>query len=488
MRTASLFTKVLPLVAALAAAPACAETPAVDKSYTPTELKADFDDLYKGLNSSHFNLYARRAKTDYDGRFRAMRRGIKTPMTRTEAQVYFQKFAAYGKIAHSNIAFPSDAYEAFRAGGGKAMPLAVRFIGEKLFVADDLSGLPDTLAGARILSIDGIGARNLERRLSAHLSADNEHFARTMYEFRFAQLLWLEFGERPSFAVEVETASGERRSVDLPARTRAEMTALPPSDAFQLDWDERRHAVIDGVGYLRPGPFYDNRPDAADMWDNAAFRAFIDAAFADFMGRNVPAVLIDLRANPGGDNSFSDHMVAWFADRPFKFASHFYVKVSEAAVASNAKRLQPGDETSITARFAAAYAGAKVGDVIDFDLGESMPRAGDRYRGKIYMLIDRHSYSNTVTVAALAQDYGFATILGEETADLATTYGAMEQFALPNTGIEVGFPKARIIRPNGSTDPRGVVPDVAIASPLRASEDEMLKEALARVVQDLNGG
>jgi hypothetical protein len=52
-----------------------------------------------------------------------------------------------------------------------------------------------------------------------------------------------------------------------------------------------------------------------------------------------------------------------------------------------------------------------------------------------------------VSVAALVQDCKFGTIVGEETSDMATTYGTMEQFNLPKTGIMVGYPKAHIIRP-----------------------------------------
>ena len=98
------------------------------------------------------------------------------------------------------------------------------------------------------------------------------------------------------------------------------------------------------------------------------------------------------------------------------------------------------------------------------------------------MLVNRHSYSNAVTVAAVVQDYGFGTIIGEKTSDMATTYGAMETFALPNTGIVVGFPKAHIIRPSGDRRPDGVTPDVVIQSPIGPrTSDSVLEEALALI-------
>lgn len=56
----------------------------------------------------------------------------------------------------------------------------------------------------------------------------------------------------------------------------------------------------------------------------------------------------------------------------------------------------------------------------------------------------------------------------------------MEQFTLSRTGIEVGFPKAHIVRVNGDVSARGVVPDIAIETPVvEPRSDVVLREALA---------
>ena len=84
----------------------------------------------------------------------------------------------------------------------------------------------------------------------------------------------------------------------------------------------------------------------------------------------------------------------------------------------------------------------------------------------------------------MAQDYGFARVLGEPTSDLASTYGAMEQFNLPRTGIQVGFPKARIVRPNGDDADRGVTPDVAIATPIGPSAWQQVLDQAVAIIKD----
>lgn len=245
--------------------------------------------------------------------------------------------------------------------------------------------------------------------------------------------------------------------------------------------------MVDGkVGYLRPGPFYDTRPGVDNPWDPADFKEFVDQAFAGFIANSVNNVLIDLRNNPGGDNSFSDPMVAWFADRPFRFSPELHIRVSSAAIEANAKRLYAvgGDIDTTSARLAAAYRGQALGSRISYPIPETEPRSGMRYAGSVYLLVNRHSYSNAAVVAATAQDYGFGAVIGEETADLASTYGAMETFALPLSGMDVGFPKARMLRPSGDPTPRGVVPDVPIGSPLVETEiDEVLAHALRHIAE-----
>src|SRR5262249_1382308 len=152
--------------------------------------------------------------------------------------------------------------------------------------------------------------------------------------------------------------------------------------------------IAPGIGYLRPGPFYNNAPNATNMWDASAFREFIDASFKKLLAANAKTLLIDLRDNPGGDNSFSDLMVAWLANKPFRFASAFKIKVSTAAIDSNAKRLAvpPQELDPISPKLAVAYAQHRIGDVIDFEIPTAQPHASARFAGRVYLLINRYSY------------------------------------------------------------------------------------------------
>lgn len=469
------------------ASPARAADAPPAATFAPEAVRADFDELYARLREAHYDLYAHRSAAAQDRRFAALRASIERPMTAAQAATLFQRFVAYGRVAHARIDLPRDGYAAFRDAGGRLFPLELRVVRGRVYVTRDGSGHPDVAPGDELLAVDGRPATAWIARITELLSADTPYMRDTMLEWALRTLVWREYGDRTSLPVRVRRADRTIVAVDLPFRTAAELeaeSARAPAP-FELSWEAREHRMLPGaVAYLRPGPFYDVDPNAPTPWDPSGFGAFLDTAFAGFRAAGARALLIDLRDNAGGDNSFSDLMLNYVATRPYRFASSFRIKVSDAAVVSNAARLAAAgarpDPTSV--KLAALYRGRAPGERVDFEIPWATPRTADAFVGPVYVLVNRHSYSNTVMVAATVQDYGFGTVLGEETSDLAATYGAMETFALSRTGIAVGFPKARIVRPSGATTARGVVPDVVLTTPIvPGTNDAVLEQALAYV-------
>jgi hypothetical protein len=484
----------LTLLAAAAALSAYAQEnarPAPAPPNTPTEvigveaLRADFAELYARLKSAHFNLYARVSKVDYDRLYASMLRDIRRPETRAEAGRRFQRFVAFGRVAHARIDENYRSFSAWRASGGRFFPLSLRFRGDRLFVSGNGSGLAAIQPGDEVMAMAGVPAPAWLEPAHRNISADTDYMAGALLELDWPMLLWIELGPAETIGVEIRKPDGRRLRLLVPMRTREEIAAAlasgPPR--LELPANARIARILPGnVAYLHPGPFYAAEPDAADPYDNARFRAFIEQSFEHFLAAGADRLIVDLRDNPGGDSSFSDLMLDWFADRPFRFASAFRIKVSPEAIESNRKRLEAAGSRPdpISARFAALYAAARPGEIVDFPVAEAIPRPGGRFAGKVFLLVNRNSYSNSVAVAATIQDYRLGKVVGEETSDLATTYGAMETFTLPRTGLQVGFPKAYIVRPSGGTEARGVVPDIAIETPLIEGPDDPV---LARAVE-----
>ncbi|RIJ32443.1 S41 family peptidase [Henriciella mobilis] len=472
--------------ASLAALGACALAEPETNTDTLSAAQAieDLDRLYEGLEAGHANLFAATPKPVFDAKYEALRARYTAPVSLAELHSDFQRFTALAHHAHARINSLNPGFRAHIEAGGKVFPLKLSVVDGEVVVAGAPSG-SDVKPGDRLRALEGEPNPIWLAGLLAFIPAETPALAYSMMSGGEPYYMWLAYGPKDTFNVTVER-SEETITAALPAIPIDEIDTLVTQEkGFDLAGREAR-LLSETVGYLRPGPFFDvdaTEPGEAYSKDAvAAFTAFVDDAFTGFIQAGVSDLVLDLRDNPGGDNSFSDPIVAWFADEPFRFASDFRIRVSAEAIASNQARLETAGEDSTSARLAALYASAAPGEVVSYELPYAAPRQGERFEGDVHVLVNRYSYSNAVTVAALIQDYRFGTIYGEPTRDMATTYGGMEQFTLPNTGFPVGFPKAHIIRPNGDETPHPVTPDVPLRAPaIRGAEDVRLDALVARI-------
>ena len=452
------------------------------------DARADLRALYSGLESAHFDLFVNRSREDYDALFEQTLATFNQPLSRLELWRSLQAFTAFGNVAHAKIDFPTDAYGEYRAQGGKAFPIYLKIDDGRAYISENYSASEAVSEGDEILAINDEPIRAWLDRTASYISADIPYIAHSLLESGFPMYLWLVTGERETFELRLRKSNSLIMSAQVAALSYDDLLArieVAP-DRFTLDYTSREARMLDGsVGYLRPGPFY-NVENPEKLWDNSAMIEFVDAAFESFIASKASTLVLDLRNNPGGDNSFSDPIIAWVADEPFSFASSFLVRSSNEAAASNQARLDAGPDAtgSVSAMYAEAFSSAPRGQTFKFEIPIAQPRKGDQFGGSVYVLVNRNSYSNAVNTAAIFQDYGWGTIVGEPTADFATTYGAMESFTLPHTGFKVSFPKAHIIRPSGDTQPGGVQPDIFISSPIVATASDTVLERLLEIIRD----
>lgn len=464
---------------------AAAQEPEADgrlTAFTPDQLRADLEYMYEGLQSANFDLYASTPRSEFDKHYQALKNKLVEPMTRFDAETTFQQFAALAYQAHTRVESDYSEFFAYLGKGGAAFPLGVMVEDGQLLVTGNSSGVIEILPGDSISAINRQKMKDLLPRLIAHISAESPEFAYVLLETYMPFVIWLELGRTEASSVSIDHADGTAGIYDLVVKPGENQDSGGIRKPFSLDGRDSR-MLTDTVAYLRPGPFSNTDPDANSL-DTTAFVEFINSAFEGFIENEAAHLIVDLRDNPGGDNSFSDPVIAWFASRPFRFSSDFRVRVSPQSTAANQARLdhQADPSSSVSYLYAEFYASVENGQTVSFPIPQVEPRPSPRFEGDVYVLVNRYSYSNAVSAAALIQDYGFGVIMGEQTVDMATTYGAMERFTLPNTGIVVAYPKALIVRPNGNESIHPITPDVRLPAPrIRGASDEMLEAAVRHV-------
>ena len=455
------------------------DLPTQRAKFSAAEVQEDLIYLYNTLEQTHYNLYANTKKEVFDRQFNKIYQSITDSLTPLQITRTLQPFVALSKLAHCNISFPWSLYfDSLNQKSAALFPLAVTIIHNRAFITDNYSDDPSIKAGDEILSIDGIPFDVRLNEIHNFLSGEDHTIKNSLMDLlTFSRVYWWVYGNSKQYILTVKQRNGSHKNAILKAlqAENFEQQASKQRPVFSVN---REFKFIGNIGYLHPGIFMNNKSSGNTSehktFETGEFISFVDSSFIELRKSRVQDLIIDLRGNPGGDNSFSDPMIAYFATKPFWFCSAFNVKTSSITKQFwkdvNDPSLQDLKNQILT---------RKDGETFTVSFENYSPKADSlRFKGKVYVLIDRFSYSNAVSAAAIVQDYHFGIVIGEPTADVASSYAAIHEFQLPNSRLNVSYPKAFIVRPNGDKALRGVTPDVEADDDAFTKRDEVLDFAI----------
>ncbi len=469
-----------------AAAASIVIAPASAQMLSAEQAREDLQALYQGLQEAHYDVYASASPAMLDDQFTRLMETLDGPVSINDLHRDFQRFTALVRNGHARVEGLNPGWSEHLEAGGRVFPLDFRIRNGAVIVTGAPEGSP-VEPGDEILAINGEHNAVWLARVTRNISAETPELAYSMFERISPYLMWIEYADTPAYRIEVNGPDGHREVV-LNALDWASYTDQPVADAGPDLSGRHAEMLTETIAYLRPGPFYNiDATTTAEAFDPDATRAyvgFIDAAFEDFLEAGADHLILDLRDNPGGDRSYSDPVLAWFADEPFRFYSEFRMRVSEQTTASNAARLEGRREEDygISGEFAELFSRAPNGDIVLYEIDYTDPHPR-RFDGEVYALINRASYSNAVSVGTIIQDYGMGLVVGEATTDMASMFGAMEHFYLPHSGLQIGYPKAHIIRPNGDERLHVLTPDIEIEVPPMSGTRDVRLERLVAIIE-----
>lgn len=447
--------------------------------YSAAAVREDFAFLYETLQVSSYDLFLNTAKAVYDRAFEQVMSSITGPMTYLEISRLFEPFVALAGFTHCTSYFPSETYQQFHENGGRFIPFEITFWDGKVLLSANWSDNGQIEAGDEILAINETDIHQLLEKIYTYIQGESEYAKRTFLEVgSFKRNWWYVFGDFSSGTVRVKKPDGQQINTEVKGLTLEQLqqrTQTGKLPSFMKSG--RTFEFIGDVAYLRPGTFLNAESQdisTHEAFNNDEFLDFINSAFIEIARKKPQHLILDLRGNYGGDNSFSDPMIAYFADKPFRIASRFSVRTSQVTK-SFWKDVDIPELADMKKKILTLEDGAR----FDIELNTTQPRNDDlAFKGEVITLVDRFSFSNASAVAAIVQDYEFATLVGEETADTPSSCGAIHTFELPNTKMGVIFPKACMIRPSGDARLRGVMPDHKVSDDPFTREDEILDAAL----------
>lgn len=437
------------------------------KKFSKQEVVDDLHFLRESLEEAHYNLYAYVTKAAFNENFEKVKESItKDSLSVLEITSLFQTVVSKANNGHTEISFPGVAYSEYAYSGGTLFPLEIAFEDGKAFIRKNWSNNAELKTGAEIISINSQSIDEILQKIYPLLSAERRYFKLAKIELiSFPRLFWQSYGEQKNFEVEIKRDGNVQKY---------QIKSVSLIDGYEMKRDEifsekRELKFFEQFAYLKPGNFGGNEQQ---------YRRFIDSSFLEISRKNLPNLIIDLRNNLGGDDSFSDYLVSYIADRPFRWNAEFTLKTS-AILKAHVR-----EHYDTTNHYWQSVLAHEDGSVYFYEFAEYEPQPkGKRYSGKVYALVNRQTHSQSAVTAAQIQDYGFASIAGEETGDFPSLYVSQYAYALPHTGIDVKVAKGYIIRVNGSKKPEGVIPDIHIKDHLLDENDEILEGLLKQLEQ-----
>jgi Peptidase family S41 len=405
-----------------------------EERFTVAQLREDADFLAREIRANHPNLAHSVDTSAFDAALESLAMRLVKPMTRDEA---WREFATLNPVladGHLFVALPDwrGAAEAHRAEGGTFFPfeVVVREDGS-LYVKALLDGAPTPRAGSRIRSIDGRNADDVGREVLARAHGDTPAFRAELASRRFWFYAWKLFGAPATY--DIAFADGAEEAEQIPA-SRAQPVFLADEATFDRQFSlslfPNNSALLTVSTFAWP--------------DKEKFLAFTGGAFTRIRGAGTRRLVIDVRANGGGDDDFwIEGLMPYLATKPYRWASSYEKRVLE----------QYRDE------------GETPGTVVRGPIDRWIEPDGARalgFNGELIVLVGPSTYSSAILFANVIQDFGFGKLAGTGGASRADQSGGIQRSVLPNTGLVVYWPRFILARPSGARDPRYLEPDIVI--------------------------
>lgn len=409
--------------------PGCAHAQMV----TPDDVRADLAHLLARLDSLHPDVSATMDRAAVERMATTIGSQLAAPMTRQAAWSVMARLNPLFGDGHTLVQFPDVATQLsiFVQNGGRILP-DVFWIdaAQQLRLRRETLG---TKAGARVLAINGVPAEQLVATLLARTHGDGPGFRRALASARFPVLYWLLYGGASAYRVSVD--NGRRPRTLRMEGTDSLPLAVRPQVPFGQMFAQR--LLPGAIGYLRVASF--------DGEQLEAFRAFTARAFAEFRDARVRDVIIDLRDNPGGDDT---NWITGLA--PYVMPKAFRT-FGEARVRVTPENADSGDVIG------------SVQTVVGRRMYPSSADTPDRVPGTTYLLTGTSTYSAAMLLLTAAQDQNLAVIAGAPTGGRSCTTGRVRRVPLPRTGLVAYIPTVHFLRIAKSACADPVRPDLPIA-------------------------
>ncbi|MES1222737.1 MAG: S41 family peptidase [Bacteroidota bacterium] len=392
--------------------------------FTVEQLRSDLSFLKTKLERKHPNLYLYTPKASFNIFFDSLYRSITAPLIAQEFYHHISVLNSVIKDGHTMF-LPGEKLTAYYNQHEKFLPFFFFVSSNRLYIRMNCSGDPALKEGTEISSINGVSTADLLSQLVSRQIRDG--YSNTYPEWLltnyFAAYYGFSFGHPQQYSIGYKNNSAEKLvtinalakdSIAYYKKLRYPAKAIPSAEGrgVFIDISQPSNTAI-----LTIKSFND---DILKVLYHQDFKSSISNAFDTLRKSAVANLIIDLRDNQGGDFKPGMILLSYLLNQPVDFL--------------------PGSSQSKTIT----------------------PRK-DAYNGKLYLLVNGGSFSNSGIVSSYLELTKRAVFIGEETAGgHIIISGEPRDFILPNTRIIAEISTRQFRIQQQGNDGRGIIPQYQV--------------------------
>ncbi|CAH2213901.1 S41 family peptidase [Tepidibacter aestuarii] len=418
--------------------------------YSKNQVKEDIEFMIKTMEDVHPNLYFKVSKEDIKKEIDEQLKEIDKPINSID--VYRKCAPIISKLqdGHTSIQLPQDYIEKITASD-KILYMDVEIEDGKMYIKNTYKKEYQKYKGWMIESINDKDSSKIYNEMSKYISGSLKPFKECCMENNFILNYYIDNELKDEYIIKIKKDT-EEEIIKLKGISKEEADKINPKNKNNKDY-YRYEKLNDNTGVITFNVF-------ADL---DKFKVFLDKTFEEINKDNINNLIVDLRKNGGGNSQLGDLLIEYIYDGNYAQANRCDIKISNEIIkyysdlakekgASEEEIKQLKDEYSKMLGQIYMQKPVVSRDYLD----------KPKFKGDVYFLIGRNTFSSAVMLSSTVKDYKMGYLIGEETGGLATNYGDIYGFKLPNTGLDAFVSHKYFVRPNGLDTGRGVIPDYDI--------------------------
>lgn len=437
-------------------------------------LRTDFTTFIKLLKDSYPSLYRYNSQSKMDAKLDSTYNAIQPGTTDFEFYKLLKKTLSTIKDGHLYCSLP-PALQKYREEKARFFPLKLYFTDQKVYLTK--SSNDDIAANSEILAINNQPIELIREDVMQYIPADGDIQTKKnkILDDFFYFYHYLSYDEQSNYAIKIKTPDGAIKQIKIAAKPEKELIAEEKENKtakyLQLAIKDNNTAILTIKSF--------DIDQLKKTGEN--FPEFLKKSFTILHQKRIKKLIIDLRGNGGGRDTYGPLLYAYLTQKPFQYYQSLTTATTDLPYKEFKSEVSSYNNLSKAMLLKTGMHNYQLKNTAHTNLQQTNPQSNN-YTGKLWLLIDGLSFSTTAEFCAIVSSNNRGKFIGEETGGTyeGNTSGVQIESTLPNTKIQISFGSVKYdmaVKP-AKNPARGIIPQYKIQPDITGKTDIQLNYAL----------